>query len=241
MKLAKYIAVVLSTSLWHTASAIPAPVPNAPSNPRSQPSPFDHRVSSIPPPDKNQGLTPATLSRPLARAPGALTNASSSSTNYTSLPGTSPCNNTLTTYCTSNSSTFVNATVGGSPPAADCAAIADTLIPRLKTGFFRYDAADRNASGIKQLQRYGACAFGVLAGDMRADSVRIGTGDVVSVIRESIRRFAGGNGDGTATAGMSTTTIASTTRNGTVGRLDAAGAFMCDDSGTMVNWALYHA
>ncbi|OTA68472.1 hypothetical protein K449DRAFT_429329 [Hypoxylon sp. EC38] len=238
MKFTKYIIAVLSTCLWYTASAIPAPVPNAPSNPQSQPSPFDHRISSIPlDTHKNQGSTPATLPRPLARTREALTNASSPSSNYTTLPGTCSCNNkTLTTYCTSNSSTFVNATVGGSPPAADCAAIADTLIPRLKTGFFQYDAADRNKSGVKQLQRYGACAFGVVVGNMGVDSVvRIGTGDVVSVIRESMRRFAGRSGNGNGTA------MANTTRNGTVGRLDAAGAFMCDGEGTMVNWALYHA
>ncbi|KAI1138147.1 hypothetical protein F5Y05DRAFT_52447 [Hypoxylon sp. FL0543] len=239
MKFTKYSVFFLQPCLWHMASTVPVPVLNA--LPSSQPKcpPFPHHMGPITSTPKPQNLPRAAVIKPLARAAEVSANTSSPPSNYITLSGSGLGNTTLTTYCKSNSSTFVDATVAESPPASDCAAIADALISQPGSGFFHYDAADlarRNTTGIKQLRKHGACAFGVAAGAMRSDAVRIGAGDVVSVIRESVRRFAGGGGNATATCG----TIAEMkTGNGTAGRLGVAGVFACGDLGTMVNWALY--
>ncbi|KAI0839202.1 hypothetical protein F5Y06DRAFT_29815 [Hypoxylon sp. FL0890] len=241
MKFTKCIVALLPSCLWHTANAVPVPILNMSSSSQPELPSFPYRIGSTTYTHQNRDLTRATILKPIARAAGVSTNASSLLSNHTSLPGSSPRNITLTTYCRSNSSTFVNATVADSPPASDCAAIADSLIPQLGARFFHYDAADlaqRNTTGIKQLQKYGACAFGVVAGDMRSDSVRIGTGDVVNVIRESIRRFASGIGNANA---RNRTVAEMKVVNATAGRLDVAGAFECGGSVTMVNWALYRA
>ncbi|KAI1103642.1 hypothetical protein F4804DRAFT_309462 [Jackrogersella minutella] len=229
MKLTSLIPIIFSFCLWPTANALPSPDFTAPlpKYPR-----LGHRVGAIAYPRKPLKLTHAAI---LRSTPQMNSNNSANGTDaasgFTSLPSpaNSTSNTTLTSYCKARASTFVDATVATSPPASDCAVIADRLVPQLGAGFFHYDAADlllRNTTGMKRLHGHGACAFGVAVGDLRAENittVRIGTADVVGVIAEAVRRFANGTG------------------NATAGRLDAAGAFECGEAGTMVNWALYHA
>ncbi|KAI0169873.1 hypothetical protein GGR52DRAFT_551876 [Hypoxylon sp. FL1284] len=80
------------------------------------------------------------------------------------------------------------------------------------------------------LARNGACAFGVVAADVAAAGVPVGTQDAATVIREAVKRFGGGN------------STAATNGTGSGSTLGAAGAFQCGvNPSTMVNWALYHA
>ncbi|OTB05164.1 hypothetical protein M426DRAFT_22268 [Hypoxylon sp. CI-4A] len=148
----------------------------------------------------------------------------------------------LSTYCKSNSSTFIDATIPESPPTADCAGIADQLLRgTTNASSWTYDATDvahRNTTGMKPLLQNGACAFGVVAGDLGADqSVHVGSGDVFAIVKEAVKRFGGaglgmGGGNATGVAAM---------KNNTVGKMDVAGVFECGEKGVMVNWALYHA
>ncbi|KAI2626103.1 hypothetical protein GGS26DRAFT_592883 [Hypomontagnella submonticulosa] len=166
--------------------------------------------------------------------------------NDTNTPTPASGTSNSTAYCQTHNSTFVDATVADSPPAADCLAIADHAIPALEAkGLYAWtyshaDWAQRNTTGMKQLAGMGACAFGVVAGDMKADNVKIGTVDAAAVIREAVGRFAKGTAAG-ATALVVREVPGNARAASKAGKLDVAGAFACGDAGTVVNWALYHS
>ncbi|KAI1803622.1 hypothetical protein F4811DRAFT_327109 [Daldinia bambusicola] len=174
--------------------------------------------------------------------------------------------------CHANASTFVDNTRSTSPLAADCSALVDQLMSQYANqsctsfGFAPNNNSNNNnntagnngtnGSGSSSktttnlIAAYASCGFSMTVDSAAVGSTSVGVGDVVSVIREVVRRFAidyaihkrdGGVVNGTA--GPANSTVDE--------RVSGAGAFECGGGGngngngtmgrgTFVNWAVVH-
>ncbi|KAI4869695.1 hypothetical protein F4820DRAFT_443772 [Hypoxylon rubiginosum] len=240
----KLLAIALSSCLWPLASSHPAPVPI---------NRIGHAIDTVPVTHKDAHFSRATRFAGIPPAAAAAAVPRDATAAPLVAPGsnfTAAGNRTGAIRCAAGGSSFVDATVPDSAPAADCLAIADGLAHAAAaddaqfSGYWQYGAADaarRNVTGTKLLASHGACAFGVVAGDgMTAASVPIGTEDAATVIRLAVKKFASGNG--TAMASGTNGTNGTNSGMGSGPRLGAAGAFQCGvGPSTMVNWAIYHA
>ncbi|KAI5865823.1 hypothetical protein GGS23DRAFT_616934 [Durotheca rogersii] len=229
----KLTITLLPSLLWPLSSAAPPPAESPP--PGASGAPFGPAISALPELHGNQSSSSsshASSSSSLPRCPAPLPHARSPLSPPPDYVATTGAREGQTSFC--GASSFVDvgaaAAAGAAPPALDCAALADRVVPGLAAGYWRYDAArsggGRNATPARRLLQSGACAFGVLSaalppnastaadgtgegcgdGGPRADGgdgracIRVGSQDVMDVVNEALWRFVA-NDDGMDTGG----------------------------------------
>ncbi|KAI8962546.1 hypothetical protein F5Y11DRAFT_322451 [Daldinia sp. FL1419] len=233
----KLIIAILPFFLWHTASGVP--VLSSDSTVTIAQPPLHALVVDS---HSNPNAEKVQLATRKARFRG-LNNAADNKISAHVLPEIRQRNNVvvLKSNCKQNSTTFVNTTAAGSPPATHCAALVEQVLSTYKNqtcvsfGFAPTNTTAHGKSTTNLLASAGNCAFSVTVDSAAVGHTAIGIGDLVYAVEESITRFARPWGNGTIVAANATAP------DKVVG---GAGAFECGGNatarGTYVNWALVY-
>ncbi|KAI2620416.1 hypothetical protein GGR54DRAFT_639453 [Hypoxylon sp. NC1633] len=257
----KFPTVVFTTCLWHTAIAKPLFEFSKERTPILKGDLLGHHVDTIfcnstHPTTPKAPASSNTTTSPLSIS--LFANSSSLTYNSTTVGISSLAAANLTTYCNTTSAPFAQGRRILAFEAADCTDMAAMLTLDPGAGYWEYERTNGtgswngSSSGAELALRNGACALSVRFGQVgsRAETVRIGTTDLVGIILGATVGPAAttANMTATSTATGATNAIAHGTKalfyrpsaknNGTVAKLDVTGALQCGDPGSVVNWAL---